>query len=133
MKQNAVKGVAEAQRELVAYRNTHVQDDEMNQIAKRRGIDIPKEKIAAFCKRHRIRKLSLFGSALRDDFRPDSDVDFLVEFKPGHAVGYISLAAMERELSEMLGRKVDLRTAAELSSYFREEVVRSAEVQYGEA
>ena len=105
----------------------------MNQVRNRQGIDIPKDEVAAFCKRHRIRKLSLFGSALRDDFRPDSDVDYLVEFKPGHAVGYISLAAMERELSEMLGRKVDLRTAAELSSYFREEVVRSAEVQYGEA
>lgn len=97
------------------------------------GIDIPKEKIAEFCRRNHIRKLALFGSILRDDFRPESDIDVLVEFEPGHAVGLIRLAGMQRQLSEMLGHSVDLRTPADLSRYFREEVVRSAEVQYAEA
>lgn len=75
----------------------------------------------------------MFGSVLRDDFTPDSDVDMLIQFQPGHTVGLIRLAAIERELSTMLGRKVDLRTAAELSCYFRDEVVRAAEVQYVDA
>ena len=96
----------------------------------RKKIDIPKDKINEFCRRHPIRKLALFGSALRDDFRPDSDVDLLVEFEPGHAIGLIRLAGMELELSEILERKVDLRTPADLSRYFREEVLNSAEIQY---
>jgi hypothetical protein len=94
------------------------------------GIDIPKQKIAEFCQRHHIRKLALFGSILRDDFRPDSDVDMLVEFEPGCTVGLIRMAGIERELSEIVGRKVDLRTPQDLSRYFREEVVESAEVQF---
>jgi hypothetical protein len=94
------------------------------------GINIPKEKIAEFCRRHHIRKLALFGSVLRDDFRPESDVDVLVEFEPGHTVGLIRMAGVERELSNIMGRKVDLRTPQDLSRYFREEVVRSAEVQF---
>ncbi len=77
-----------------------------------------------------MRKLSLFGSVLRGDARPDSDVDMLVEFEPGATVGYLELAAMEIELSEVLGRKVDLRTPAELSRYFRAEVLATAESQY---
>lgn len=93
-------------------------------------MSIDREAIADFCRRHHIQKLSLFGSVLRDDFRPDSDVDVLVEFEPGQPVGLIHLAAMERELSELIGRKVDLRTPADLSRYFRQEVVDTAEVQY---
>lgn len=93
-------------------------------------IEIPKAEIAAFCQRHSIRRLSLFGSVLRDDFRPESDVDFLVEFEPGKTPGYIRLAGMEIELSEMIGWKADLRTAQELSKYFRDEVKAEAVVQY---
>ncbi|SRR6266545_4425974 len=95
-------------------------------------ISIDREKIAAFCRRHHIRRLALFGSVLRDDFRPDSDVDVLVEFEPGHAVGLIRLAGMELELSDLLERKADLRTPADLSRYFRQEVLESAEVQYAQ-
>ena len=95
-------------------------------------IAINRERVAQFCQRHHIRKLALFGSVLRDDFRPDSDVDVLVEFEPGVSVGLIRLTGTERELSEILGRKVDLRTPADLSRYFREEVVRTAEVQYAQ-
>ncbi len=94
------------------------------------GIDIPKDKIANFCRENHIRKLSLFGSILREDFHPESDVDMLVEFEPGHRIGFIGLAGLELELSKMLGRKVDLRTPAELSRYFRDEVKKNAEVQY---
>jgi predicted nucleotidyltransferase len=93
-------------------------------------IDIPRESIAEFCRRHQIRRLALFGSVLRDDFRLDSDVDVLVEFDPQAGMGLFTLAAMELELSELLGRKVDLRTPAELSRYFRDEVVESSEVLY---
>jgi predicted nucleotidyltransferase len=94
-------------------------------------IKIPGERIAEFCKRNHIRKLSLFGSVLRDDFSSDSDIDFLVEFEPGKVPGLIGLSRMERELSETLGgRKVDLRTPQDLSKYFREEVLARAEVQY---
>jgi len=96
------------------------------------GLNIPQEKIAEFCRQNHIKKLALFGSILRDDFRPESDVDMLVEFEPGHRIGLITLAGLEIELSEMLGRKVDLRTPAELSRYFRDEVVRNAEVQYAQ-
>ena len=71
-------------------------------------IDVPKEKIAAFCRRNHIRELALFGSALRSDFRPDSDVDMLVEFEPGQELGLMELVAMENELSEILGRKADM-------------------------
>ena len=96
------------------------------------GLNIPKEKIAEFCKRNHIRKLSLFGSILRGDFKPDSDIDLLVEFHPEHVPGFIRLAGMEIELTQMLGRKVDLRTSQDLSRYFRDDVLNSAEVQYAE-
>jgi len=96
----------------------------------RYGLSVSKEKIAAFCARHHIRKFAFFGSVLRNDFRPDSDVDVLVEFEPGHTVGLLRMAGLEMELSEMLGRKADLRTPGDLSRYFREEVLRTAEVQY---
>ena len=84
------------------------------------------EVIADFCQRHHIRRLSLFGSVLRDDFRPDSDVDVLVEFEPGATPGLFKYAGMEMELSEHFGRKVDLLTAGFLSPYFREQVLREA-------
>ncbi len=97
-------------------------------------IEIPKERIAGFCRTHHIRKLALFGSALRDDFRVSSDVDILVEFEPYARVGFFELYDMEQELSGMLGgRTVDLNTPRCLSKYFRDEVVAEAEVVYGEA
>ena len=96
-------------------------------------IQLPLEKIADFCKRNRIRKLSLFGSALKGELRKDSDIDFLVEFPPGEAPSLLDLARMERDLSTLLdGRKVDLRTPNELSRYFRDEVLSTATVQYAE-
>ena len=96
-------------------------------------IFIPRDRLADFCRRHHIRRLSVFGSALRADFREDSDVDILVEFEPGHAPGLLKLARMERELAQLLGgRKVDLRTPEDLSRYFREEVLQEAEVQYAQ-
>jgi predicted nucleotidyltransferase len=101
-------------------------------MVKRAQIKIPKKKIEEFCKKHHIHKLSFFGSVLRDDFRSDSDVDVLVEFDPNHIPGLIRLAGMEFELSEILGRTVDIRTAQDLSRYFRQEVLHSAEVQYAE-
>ena len=93
-------------------------------------IQLDPEFVADFCKRNHIRKLALFGSVLTDRFTPESDVDVLVEFEPGAPVGLFEVARMEIELTERLGRKVDLRTAADLSRYFRDEVVRTAEVQY---
>lgn len=87
--------------------------------------------LARFCMRHRIRRLSLFGSVLQGRDRPDSDVDLLVEFEVGEEPGLLGLASMEEELSALLGgRRVDLRTAGDLSRHFRDEVVRTAEVQF---
>lgn len=86
--------------------------------------------LAHFCQRHHILRLSIFGSALRDDFGPDSDVDFLVEFEPGQTPGLIRLAGMELELSQMIQRKADLRTPNDLSRYFRDEVLQNAVLQY---
>jgi predicted nucleotidyltransferase len=95
------------------------------------NIAIDRERVADFCRCHRIRKLSLFGSVLRDDFDPArSDVDVLVEFEPDAVVTLLRMVDMEAELTELLGRKVDLRTPAELSRYFRQRVLDSAEVQY---
>ena len=94
-------------------------------------LDVSEEELAPVCRRHRIRKLSLFGSRLKGTARPDSDVDLLVEFEPNAVPGLLGIAAMELELSALLGgRKVDLRTAQDLSRYFRDEVVRTAAVQY---
>ncbi len=92
--------------------------------------ELPREVLADFCRRHHIRRLALFGSALRGQLRPDSDIDLLVEFEPGHTPGLLGMARLERELSALLGRKVDLRTPNDLSRYFRDEVLREAEVQY---
>lgn len=95
----------------------------------RSRIAIDRERLAGFCRRNHIRRLALFGSVLRDDFRPDSDVDVLVEFEPGHVPG-LRFFALERELSEILERKVDLNTPGFLSPYFRRRVLDEAEVQY---
>lgn len=93
---------------------------------------IPKEKIAEFCRKNHIRRLSLFGSALRSGFTSESDIDLLVEFYADHIPGLITLSGMEIELSEILGRKADLRTAEDLSPYFRQQVLETAQVQYAE-
>ncbi|VVB62841.1 Nucleotidyltransferase domain protein [uncultured archaeon] len=92
-------------------------------------ISLDKEKIADFCRMHHIRRLSLFGSVLRDDFGPASDVDVLVEFEPSHVPG-LAFFAMEEELSRIIGRKVDLNTPGFLSPYFRDRIERESEVQY---
>ncbi len=92
-------------------------------------IKIPMDNIASFCRRHHIRRLALFGSALRDDFQPDSDIDVLVEFEPGHTPG-LAFFAMEAELSQILGRKVDLNTPQFLSRYFRDQILAEAVVMY---
>lgn len=91
---------------------------------------ISRDKLADFCRRNHIRRISLFGSALHGEMRQDSDIDLLVEFEETNVPGFFALCRMENELSDLLGRKVDLRTPQELSRYFRDEVVRTAEVQY---
>ncbi|MBN1273440.1 MAG: nucleotidyltransferase family protein [Candidatus Aminicenantes bacterium] len=93
-------------------------------------IDIPKKKLIEFCRRNHICKLAFFGSVLREDFRPDSDIDVLVEFEPGAKVGLITLAGLEIELTDILGHKVELHTIKGLNPYFRNEVLESAEVHY---
>ena len=98
-------------------------------MSSRAKIKIPHDRVADFCRRHHIRKFALFGSVLRDDFGPNSDVDVLVEFEPGHVPG-LAFLAMEAELSEILGRKVDLNTPNFLSPYFRDLVLTEAEVYY---
>jgi len=96
-----------------------------------KNIVVPKEQIADFCRKHYIRRLSLFGSATRADFNEASDIDILVEFESDHIPGLFGIARMERELSALFGgRKVDLRTPEDLSRYFREQVIEEAEVQY---
>ncbi len=86
--------------------------------------------LAHFCRSHHIRRLSLFGSPLKGTASPDSDVDLLVEFAPDHVPTHFGMVAMETELSGLLQRKVGLRTADDLSRYFRDEVIRTAQVQY---
>jgi hypothetical protein len=94
------------------------------------NLRIDVDRIGEFCRKHHIRRLAFYGSVLRDDFGPESDVDVLVEFEPGQVVGLLRMAGMELELSGIIGRKADLRTPRDLSRYFRDEVVASAEVQY---
>jgi len=96
------------------------------------GLEIPSEKIREFCRKHGIARLALFGSILRKDFSPQSDIDVLVEFQPDVKVG-LSFFQMERELSELLGRRVDLNTPGFLSKYIRDQVLAEAEVQYDAA
>jgi len=94
-------------------------------------ISVDRERLEAFCRQSYIRRLSIFGSVLRADFGPESDIDVLAEFEPAHVPGLFGIARMERELSVIFGgRKVDLRTAEDLSRYFRQDVLRAAEVQY---
>lgn len=93
-------------------------------------IQIPRDVLVSLCQRYGVRRLSLFGSVLRPEFTRESDVDVLVEFQPGHTIGLFRLAAMERELTALVGRKVDLRTPNDLSPYFREAVLGSAVEQY---
>ena len=95
----------------------------------RARIEVPAERIAEFCRRHHICRLALFGSVLREDFTPESDVDILVEFEPGKTPGF-AFFGMQDELSEILGRRVDLNTANDLSRYFRDDVLREAEPVY---
>jgi uncharacterized protein len=99
----------------------------------RARIQLDLKAVAKFCRQNHIRKLSLFGSVLRDDFGPQSDVDVLVEFNSDWTPSLLAMARMERELSELVGRQVDLRTAEDLSHYFRDEVVAGAELQYAAA
>jgi predicted nucleotidyltransferase len=97
-------------------------------------LSVSKDRIAAFCRERGIRRLAFFGSVLRPDFKSDSDVDVLVEFEPDRIPGLLGIARMEREFSALLGnRKVDLRTAEDLSPYFRQTVLAEAEVQYAQA
>jgi predicted nucleotidyltransferase len=91
-------------------------------------VAIPPEVLADFCRRHQVRRLALFGSALTDDFGPESDIDLLVEFQPGTRIGLFGLTAMELELSEVLGRKVDLNTPGFLDPRFRDEAVAKVKV-----
>jgi uncharacterized protein len=94
-------------------------------------VKLNKDQIATFCRARHIRQLAIFGSALRSDFRPDSDRDLLVEFEPDHILGFFGIARRERELSMVLGgRKVDIRTPEDLSWYFRQQVMKEAELQY---
>ena len=96
------------------------------------NIDVPEDRIAEFCIRHHIRRLAFFGSVLRHDFAPDSDVDVLVEFEPRHVPGFIGLYEMEEELSRLLGgRKIDLVTQGFLNHRIRRRVLEEAEVAYG--
>ena len=96
-------------------------------------ISIPKDRIVEFCKRNQIRRLCFFGSVLREDFGPDSDVDILVEFKPGTRMGLIRLSGLEIELDKIIGRKVDLNTPGFLSKYYRDQILTEADVQYDTA
>ena len=98
----------------------------------RAKLTISAQQLEAFCRRHHIRKLALFGSVLRDDFGPDSDVDVLVEFEPGHVPG-LAFFDMEAELAHIIGRQVDLNTPQFLSRYFRDTVLEEAEVLYAAA
>ena len=92
-------------------------------------IRVPTDDLSKFCRRHHVKSLALFGSVLRDDFRPDSDIDVLIEFEPGHTTGLLKMASMEFELSPLFeNRKVDLRTPEDLSRYFRDRVLREAVV-----
>ena len=94
-------------------------------------LPIQPEELRAFCQKHHIRRLSVFGSVLERTARPDSNIDLLVDFETGEVPGLLALASMELELSAMLGgRTVDIRTANDLSRHFRDEIVRTARVEY---
>lgn len=96
----------------------------------RAKINVPTDKIAAFCRENHIRSLALFGSVLRDDFRPDSDVDVLVEFDPDVKIGFLALGRIGRQLSDLLQRPVDLVLRDGLKPRLRDSVVTAAEIVY---
>ena len=97
------------------------------------NISVDQQQLAEFCRHRHIRRMAFFGSVLRADFGPESDIDVLVEFEPSHVPGLFGIARMERELSTLFGgRKVDLRTPEDLSRYFRDDVLKEAEVQYAQ-
>ena len=106
-------------------------EEEESGVERRLHIAVPSEKLVEFCQRRHIRRLAFFGSVLRDDFRPDSDVDILVEFESGHLPGLLGLAGLEIELSALLGRKVDLNTPGFFGVPLRDQVMAEALVQYG--
>ena len=91
---------------------------------------VSKEKLEEFCKKHHIKKLAIFGSAIKGMLRADSDIDILVEFEENNTPGLLTFCGMQNELSDMIGREVDLRTPQDLSRYFRQDVEKAAEVQY---
>jgi len=93
-------------------------------------VKLTKDQIAGFCSKNHILKFAYFGSILRDDFNSDSDIDILIELDPDARIGLLEMAKMEIELSEMIGRKVDLRTPGDLSKYFRDKVMQEADIQY---
>jgi predicted nucleotidyltransferase len=95
-----------------------------------KSLNIDEAVLSQYCEKHQIRRLALFGSQLKGTANPESDIDLLVEFDTAHIPGLMGIAGMELELSELLGQKVDLRTAADLSRYFRDEVLQTAQVQY---
>jgi predicted nucleotidyltransferase len=99
-------------------------------MSSRINLDLDPPTIRDFCRRHHVRRLSLFGSVLRDDFRPDSDVDVLVEFEPGRRYTYFTLAEVEEDLSRLLGRKVDLHMPKTLHPFLRDKVLGQAEAVY---
>lgn len=94
------------------------------------GIDIPHDRLADICRRYAVQRLSLFGSILTDRFGPESDIDMVVEFLPAARVTLLDVAGMEMELTDLIGRRVDLRTPEDLSKHFRDQVMREAELQY---
>jgi predicted nucleotidyltransferase len=106
----------------------------MKSSRKKFSIEISRPAVAEFCREHHIRKLALFGSVLRDDFGPESDIDVLVEFEPGHVPGLIGLAGLELQLSEILGgRRIDLNTPGFFRPALRQKIMREAVVQYGQS
>jgi uncharacterized protein len=113
----------------IGYDDRRFPKDFVRQTMPRHNVNISPEEIARFCRRYHVRKFMLFGSILRDDFRPDSDVDVLVEFEPAHTPGLLFFS-MQEELSDLLGKRVDLNTPRCLSRYFRDDVLREAEVLY---
>jgi uncharacterized protein len=100
---------------------------------KQSRIDVPNKLLEEFCRKNQTQELSLFGSVLRDDFGPDSDIDILVKFKSGKRIGLLQLTRLELELGEIFGRKVDLNTPGFISKYFRSKVMVEREIQYADA
>jgi predicted nucleotidyltransferase len=117
--------------DAIAISNEYIPEREP--VARNRNITVPKARIAEFCEQHHIRYLYLFGSVIREDFRPDNDIDILLEFELGHVPGFFGIFDMEQELSRIFGgRRIDLRTPKDLSRYSREEVLATAELHYAQ-